>query len=88
MKAGFKISFVCNVSQHSGKPINFVGPVPQSLKEGHAEVSRLLSLSISLDTLEGMLENDLTPPEVACSLHPHLPASVFIFFVPFLVSCA
>ena len=41
------------------------GPVPQSLREGNAEASRLLSLSISLDTLEGMLENDLTPPEVA-----------------------
>lgn len=42
----------------------FAGPVPQSLREGSAEVSRLLSLSISLDTLDGMLENDLTPPEV------------------------
>ena len=47
-----------------GDLVPFAGPVPQSLKEGSAEVSRLLSLSISLDTLEGMVENDLTPPEV------------------------
>jgi len=41
-------------------------PVPAPPEEGQA-TQRLLSLSIGLDLLEGMLENDLTPPEV------HLP---------------
>ena len=54
--------------RQEGIKYGIAGPVPQSAKEGSAEVSRLLSLSISLDTLEGMLENDLTPPEVGPSL--------------------
>lgn len=50
-------------SRHLDYQVLTASPVPQSLREGSAEVSRLLSLSISLDTLDGMLENDLTPPE-------------------------
>lgn len=42
----------------------FAGPVPQKPPTNYELSSRLLSLSISLDTLEGMLENELTPPEV------------------------
>lgn len=49
----------------------FAGPVPQKVQQTQGEVSRLLSLSISLDTLEGMLENELTPPEVSLSSLPH-----------------